>query len=347
GAPAAGRHAAAWAPEDTARARTALGGSPLRVSPLTGANWQDFLRQVTALGLTGQSGDHSGPPRVPLPVHARALLARLWDGGYAEVADFVAALEHAEFRPAAIPQARRVATLLIPAVWPALTMLVTLIQSGAQYPAWFQDLIGDRPFYVKALHDSTTPRPAKDAIEVVLASALAAARATPRLGEQMLSFMSAADRALLDTLAQRHPGVTTPQADTARAWLTAHRTAWMDAIDIRKIGFLGRLAVALLQLGTFGVAAVVLALMLRGPPLLHLAGISVTRNDGAPAGRLRCALRSGLAWAPWIALFFAHRAPFAVQIALAALGAAGVAYSLANPDRGVSDRIMGTVLVPK
>src|SRR5207247_7752624 len=43
-------------------------------------------------------------------------------------------------------------------------------------------------------------------------------------------------------------------------------------------------------------AAIPLAFILRGSPLLLLSGITLQTADGRPAGRLLCLLRSFLAW---------------------------------------------------
>jgi len=235
-------------------------------------------------------------------------------------------------------------------------LLILLINPGSRNPPWFHDLTGSRERYLTALRrpppapGDTLAQRATQSIEVVLASAVTQARADRNGGGgQVLSFMAAADSALLDTLVRRHPGVTSAQADTARAWLEAHRAAWMDPKDVTEQSPLVHAARAFTELGLFGIAGFVLALIFRGPPLLHLAGISVAQRDGSPAGRVRCALRSGVAWAPWIALFFVARAtmPLALEIVLAALGVLGAVYAFLHAERGIPDRVMGTVLVPK
>jgi hypothetical protein len=330
---------------------------PLEPQAAPGAtDWNSFLRRVACLGLTG-ADEADAPPRVPLPVSARALLARLWGAGtgYADAPEFVAALDRVEWRPATVPRSRRVGTLAIPAIWPAVVLLVAIINPGSQNPPWFHDLTRSRAAYLTALRrpppspGDTAARRATQSIEIVLASALTQARADRNGGRQVLSFMAAADSTLLDTLARRHPGVTAVEADTARAWLAAHRAAWMDSKELTTRSPLVEAAHAFSGMGVFGIAAVVLALILRGPPLLHLAGISVAQTDGVPAGRVRSALRSLVAWAPWIALFIVARGtpPLAVEIALAALGIVAVGYSFLHAERGVPDRVMQTVLVPK
>jgi uncharacterized RDD family membrane protein YckC len=318
-------------------------------------DWSSFLRRVASLGLTG-ADEADAPPRVPLPVSARALLARLWgaETGFADALQFVAALDRVQWRPATVLRSRRVGTLAIPAIWPAMVLLVALINPGSRSPPWFHDLTGSRAAYLSALRrpppspGDTAARRATQSIEIVLASALTQAHAD-RNGGQALSFMGAADSALLDTLARRHPGVTAAAADTARAWLTAHRAVWMDQREMTNRRPLVEAAHAFAGMGVFGIAAVVLALVLRGPPLLHLAGISVALTDGVPAGRVRSALRSLVAWAPWIALFIVARGtpPLAVEIALAAIGVVGAVYASLHAERGVPDRVMRTVLVPK
>ncbi|HKE90535.1 MAG TPA: protein kinase [Gemmatimonadales bacterium] len=310
----------------------------------------DFLRSVATLGLTGTSSPAAAPPAIPLPVRARRLLERLWgtapaSGGMGELS---AALDQETARPATITTGWRIATLAIPAVLPALMLLFLLIRPGSRYPPWFQDLVGERPHYLKVLQ---RPAPAATdtlglhtaaAIEIALASALNEAQHTARIGEQVLALMPAADRALIDSVARRHPNVPAADADSARAWLAAHRALWAE-----ENGRKTPIAIAVLQLVAFGCVGVGLSLILRGPVLLHLAGLSVVRKDGAPAGRMRCAARSAVGWAPIIALFWVQRLPLAMQLPCAALAAGGIAFSLFQRERGISDRVLGTVLVPK
>ncbi|MFO0960940.1 MAG: protein kinase [Isosphaeraceae bacterium] len=96
----------------------------------------------------------------------------------------------------------------------------------------------------------------------------------------------------------------------------------------------------------------------RGGLSLRLLDMGLVRRDGQPAGRIRCALRSLLAWIVPGSLLIAsgaamQRAPDHPWIAWLAFGLANVAIlsyiplSLYRPDRGPHDRLAGTVIVPR
>ena len=90
---------------------------------------------------------------------------------------------------------------------------------------------------------------------------------------------------------------------------------------------------------------------------MSLAGITLVRPDGRPAGRFRCAVRELLVWLPVTALLLANmwvQTAFPEQVALrtglwltaALLLPVYVMIALRNPAHPPQDRIMGTHLVP-
>jgi hypothetical protein len=115
----------------------------------------------------------------------------------------------------------------------------------------------------------------------------------------------------------------------------------------------------------------VLAFWLRGGPVFRFLGIEVRRSNGRPAGRLRCAWRSAVAWEPLLVcnavlpLFILMgtpgseivRSPPSVLITaffvscggscVLLLALAGVVYGIIRPRRGVQDLLAGTCLVPR
>ena len=105
------------------------------------------------------------------------------------------------------------------------------------------------------------------------------------------------------------------------------------------------------------IVAAGLAFLTRGGPLLHLFAISVQTNRGQRAGRLRCLLRTLVAWSP--ALLW----PVAVSVSGLSLFTARLLWLTATlpvalfllemismvlrPERAIQDRVAGTVLVPR
>ena len=112
-----------------------------------------------------------------------------------------------------------------------------------------------------------------------------------------------------------------------------------------------------------GVVATVLALLLRGGPVLLAVGVQVRTADGSRAGRVRCAARTALAWStpflsiPILAIMVVVarlllaadlRVPLlAVGLVMILTWLVGVGFTVATPERGPHDRVVGTYLVPK
>ncbi len=100
------------------------------------------------------------------------------------------------------------------------------------------------------------------------------------------------------------------------------------------------------------------ALLTRGGLTFRLAGLSLRRGNGRRAGRLQCAWRALLFWAPvtgllalsvWVQAEYPARAVLAFALWCAALGVL-IGYALLalwSPGRGPHDRLAGTYLVPR
>ena len=117
-------------------------------------------------------------------------------------------------------------------------------------------------------------------------------------------------------------------------------------------------------------APLVLGGWFRGGPVFWFLGIEVRRRDGKPAGALRCALRSAIAWIP-LTLFSAFMPMFAYvgsrdwqkeKLSLAEgilllIGGGSsclmmvsiffLIYTVMRPKRGIQDLLVGTCLVPR
>jgi hypothetical protein len=109
---------------------------------------------------------------------------------------------------------------------------------------------------------------------------------------------------------------------------------------------------------------------LRGGAVFRALGIEVRRSDGRPAGRLRCAWRNVVAWAPltffnavlplflnmsgsmepdtaggaaWILVLLFSCGGLCIEF----LAIGGAIYSVVQPQRGIQDLLAGTRLVPR
>ena len=353
--------------------------------PVTPDTWQRFLGRVAVLGFQGTA--------VPLPAYARAIVAGL-TGPQPQpqpIAEFRASLERVAARPAEVTRARRAGPFAVLAIAAAFVVLLRLAMPSmiASLPPWYRDIALNGSDYVAALQhaDSAGSGAVADsargataaAVRVVLAAAARDARATPQ-GATLLGALDAGMRAAIDSAVRRYPAPDTQTVAAARARL--HAAHLGEAEEPR--GGLSVLPKAVLQslgaLSYLGVAGVVLALLLRGGLLFGLFGIGVVRPDGAPAGRLRCAARSLVAWSPLLVLLALAALPGGVHVttgtrpamsvsattasspadashapgpppwlrwALGAVAVAGAGVAVWRPTRGVAERVCGVVLVPK
>ncbi len=319
---------------------------------VTPEQWQPFVQRVAAAGLAA----------APLPLYARHLMGRLAGEGaaFASLPEVTQALEGVAHRAARITRVRRFGSLITVGVYPGLLLLAALLMPliMARAPSWFVDLSADRSAYLKAMRggapvmgDSSarTIQRTSDAAAIVLAAAVTEARRTPRLGAQALAQIPSPEMAALDSAAARYPAPRPGEIDSARAWLGGHvATVSMARGMMLTSGVSSMLGTVFYLLAQLGPPAVVLALLLRGPLLLRVFGIGVARPDGTPAARWRCGLRSLVAWAPLLVLLaLPNGTPVAVRLALGAIALGGAVYAVVAPARGVADRIVGTVLVPK
>ncbi len=96
------------------------------------------------------------------------------------------------------------------------------------------------------------------------------------------------------------------------------------------------------------------ALLTRGGLSLRMFGLLARDARGRRAGRLRCALRSLVAWSPLIIVLLPHAVPaingvlswLCIPLAALLLVLGGI-YALWRPERGLPDLVAGTWLVPR
>ena len=310
-----------------------------------------FLRTVAAYGLTSQTAAEgaTGIPRVPLPAGGREALELLNEGvgAHSGLGELVESLERQSGQPARLTRLRRVAPMAmsaIPLVFGVFFMIMVATML-ARFPELMDLSQMDR--YESALADMSDDgefsSEVEEAIYVILAAAYVKAEENPSLYAQALS---PEQRALLDSAVARYPAPTPEQVAGARD---------VAAVAVPPLfggqGILERISTGVsfgaLTLGFFSIVATILAFILRGSLLFHAFGIQVQTLRGERPHRLRCAARSLVAWFPLLAVALLTPLPTtSVAVAIIAM-MFGAVYAIVFPTRGIADRVVGTVLVPK
>ncbi len=106
------------------------------------------------------------------------------------------------------------------------------------------------------------------------------------------------------------------------------------------------------------VPSLVAAFTVRGGLILRALDLTIVKNDGTPASRLRILCRGVIAWSPavllpallawWVPLLGAMSWKHAVATFLVVLLALGLMiWAALLPARGLQDRLAGTCLVPR
>ncbi|HSD31974.1 MAG TPA: protein kinase [Gemmatimonadales bacterium] len=354
-----------------------------RAVEVTPATWRDFLRRIvtTRFQRTG----------IPLPEYAQGIVASLSGGdgpGSASrtIADFRAALEGVAARPAEVSRGRRAGMLAVVACVPGFVVAIRLAVPVmmASMPAWYRDVSVYSEPYLRALRhaDSTvaagsgdsTARRTAEAVRVVFAAAMHEARSGNQTSTPLLAALPPELRGVLDSAARRYPAPDSQAVAAARAWLDGRVTLPNLGVGLATVP--KAVLQSLTALAFLGAAGAVLALLLRGGVLFRLFGIAVVRADGVPAGRLRCAARSLVAWSPLLLLLALASAPHGVSVGirtgtrvtttttdappaddgrvplwvrwtLFGIALAGAGVALWRPTRGVAERASGVVLVPR
>jgi hypothetical protein len=159
------------------------------------------------------------------------------------------------------------------------------------------------------------------------------------------------DEPAVEEAIRLYPGVTLAQVEEARTLLGVRAPSLHDFLLRFGLSFI--YFVTLLSFSLAGMAALPLALILRGGLWFRITGIDVRRTDGAPAGRGRCLVRALVVWLPVLGWWIVRGSPssggaqvlaWLVSILIMAVGAVD---ALLHPESGLQDRIAGTRLVPR
>lgn len=348
-----------------------------------------FVRQVASLALEGNARDSGGPIRAPIPPHAARVMEKLFDdgpAGYPTLPKLWQDLAETHSQPAQVTASIRAAHLGVQAVllaWGVSLMLtVTGLNNFARAalatgfiarPTQVQRVIED-PTLREATLAATQKLPRNSETRARLEAALAPGKVdtTVRLlaarvehlkleAEDHRRHLTAPEQMALDAVSQQFyfddPNFEEPQSFLQAAAMQIRAAEEPGSAAAASDGewwvLAGSAAVVLLvPVGWAGFAFV-----FRGGLAMLLAGITLVKADGRRAGRLRCAFRELLVWAPLTAVLLltlwiqdAYPEMVLTRTVLWLVGVAMIplyiVIALRDPVRPPQDRLAGTFLVP-
>jgi len=323
---------------------------------------RDFLSRVAALALDrGHVGQDEMGVRVrdPLPASAERILRTLGGSSPVEAGDAVAALSETLDRPAATTRRLRllpIAVCLLPAINSGVSAVLG-VWAGSPAPPGLNDVrvaaASLRTLEMADRGEMPLSSERRDAIEVLLAS-------------RYRRWLDGPDRFRLtgrdlhlhgDYVAVRRRVLAAyPRVDAARLAAAERAAAPFVEEALRQPAPVSAWMIPYFQVGVlwpFAIAGLVVSVVFRSG-LIRMSGLTVVTGDGAPAGRVRLAIRSALMWSPILTADVVQRfalgiqlVPGVVSLAAIAIMAAGAILTLATPSRGPHDRMTGTWVVPR
>jgi len=319
-----------------------------------------FLATVTTYCLTpNRAGERRS---AALPLGAHAVIGRLTRGEFGSAAELASATDGLVRGPAAVSRRDRTlhlaATGFLPLVITIGLLAVTLLlplfgpqldELGATLAALEQ---------LEELEEDTDQTPAaqarRRALEVHVATRLRALQAV-----DAPLFESSDDRHLaIERVLAAHPNPSPEEIAEAARVVEEAFGGQGQAFVSQLIGRALPVSVVIWLL-VAPLFALVSAVVCRGGLLLRMLGIRLVTHDGEEAGRGHAFLRAAIAWLPAtlaaVAGFYAFVRPVLDREAsllglfwvAGAVFLVGAVYAIANPERGIQDRIARTYLVPK
>ncbi len=337
------------------------------------AGAQKFLygsASAALLGVQFEQGRNRSPD-TPLPLKARAFLLNLRDGKFATSKALIEGVDDAGESPAAIARSRRVAQIAACAAGP---IAITLISAGS-IVLLGNSKIGDRTLFgLEALLDeleeaeeSLADKPdaavaqRRDDIEVYLAEHMASMIERSATWEnQNIKIGARGGRERARKAVERHRTRTPEQVRRAEATVAPVLASQGQGLaKLANARALFGIVVATFG-GTFIAIAVFAAIgaLTTGSGFTFRAfGAALVNRKGTRISRVRGLWRAAVTWSPMIALFFAFKyGPdvtkggygfLLLDLALVVILAAGAAWAILRPTRGIQDRIAGTWIVPR
>ena len=334
---------------------------------------QKFLYGLATAALLGVPFEQALglSPDTPLPLKARAFLLSLRDGKLASGGALLEALDDVGETPAAVSRSRRAAQIAACAAGP---IAITMISAGSIILVSNTKLADRTLFGLEALLDeleeaeeslSDKPDPVvqqrRDDIEVYLAEHMATMiERSDTWNNPNIKIGANGGRERARRAIERRR-VRTPE-QVRRAEATAAPILSEQAEGLAKLS--NARALAGIVVATFGgtfiaiaVFAAIGALITGSGFTFRAFGAALVNRKGKRISRVRGLWRVLVAWSPMIALFFAFKfgpdimkgsyAFLLVDLALVIVLAAGAAWAILRPARGIQDRLSGTWIVPR
>lgn len=312
-------------------------------------------------------------PAAPLPLHVRCFFKELSRQTFETAGKLVANLRFLISRVAAVTRWKRAAHLVacgfIPMVIPPLMFLVGSLENQAYPDLDALALCLERVETLQTEAQSNgreNDMREQQALAIYIADRFGDTISDPSFSASLFVRIeiNATRRTIAENVLASHPD----PSDEVVAEATVELRPFLDKVQRRLEKRSTPQFIALFAAFFFIVCAGVLgslaAFVFRGGLLLQLFGIAVVSKDGVRASRFRAFWRSFVAWLPGFLGAFAccvgmvsyssEKVPESVPLALLLVGlvlialmVAGAVWSVANPSRGLQDKIAGTYLVPR
>jgi hypothetical protein len=335
---------------------------------------EQFLYGVAVGALRGKDpvAAQQEPPDVPLPLKARAFLLSLRDAAIATPEALEAAASDLVRGPSEFPRGRRAAQIAVCAFFPIIVPIAVVgamrtqvqLQMGEPRAFQYEACVSQLAAYGRKGEANLTPEQKADreSIEIFIAEhlqdetreAAAVARSFPIATRAKGQYIFA-ERAIA-----KHQTRTPAQVKRAEQVV-----ARLQAENAKRLNELKRpmalWALALLMTtwtcAFIAVGAVLGALVMRSGYTARAVGAALVNGRGEHASRLRALVRVVVAFLPAAAGVLILRAgpkteDLTIGIAMLQtlpllLLAAGAAWAIRHPSRGIQDRLAGTWIVPR
>ena len=344
-----------------------LGSSSLplndRVHPGDMISVQTFLYSVAAMALEGsthvpQRGNRLSP--VPVPDDARRFLRHLRDARFDSLEAIRTSLKPLQEQEPAVSRSSRAGHICCMAGVYLLATVISFIL--VRFQAHSVSVYPDADRFYHAIKELDDPAGLEDkaALETYIAGHFRQVYLDRAGWAQTIAAMNF-DRRMAARAGQVFAKAAPSEAEVRSAGMRiAKFRQGLDDSVVHLTGVLDQIVVLILlpmtTLGLVNIFAILLAFIARGPCLASLFGITLVMNDGSEVNRGRALFRSFVSAVPFLAaatVFFLqldknhYELDVTIILFSFVVGAAGAAFAILNPERGLQDYIAGTALVPR